>query len=265
MAFKKLFNKNKILCPYKIKAKLERACTPLCPATFCSWAETLALLKRPAAVGSSSERQKKVTREPEVLKLCLTLSMQSMLNKQNPTKNSGWLPGAASTSGKMAAAWRAALAVVARGPVRRGVTSLRAPKSHRRGGGRVWVVAAALAGGGTLVGFGRRWSGQEGSGGVLTVVRAQVSDSHGRRRLFPVPLRERQWGARRRVELRLLPPPLALPQEEGSLRGPVRRSSRRSGPVVGRWLAQERPCLESSQERVCQSLEDGGGFKSRRM
>ncbi|XP_053165515.1 calcium uptake protein 2, mitochondrial [Hemicordylus capensis] len=82
-----------------------------------------------------------------------------------------WESGALSVSGKMAAAWRTALAALARSPVRRGVSVLSPSRNQKRGVG-LRVAAAALVGGGTSVGCYRRWSRQKGTGGVMTVVLA---------------------------------------------------------------------------------------------
>uniref|UniRef100_A0A8D0C0V9 Mitochondrial calcium uptake 2 n=1 Tax=Salvator merianae TaxID=96440 RepID=A0A8D0C0V9_SALMN len=75
----------------------------------------------------------------------------------------------------MAAAWRAALAGVARGTWRRGVPVLSPVRTHKRGGSR-WLSTAALVGGSALAGCFRGWSGQEGTGGFVTVL-AQKEDN----------------------------------------------------------------------------------------
>nr|XP_060626925.1 calcium uptake protein 2, mitochondrial [Anolis sagrei ordinatus] len=81
------------------------------------------------------------------------------------------------TSGKMAAAGRAALAAVARGSAKRGAAGLSAARVRRHGAGP-WLAAAAassLIGGAALLDASfRRWRG--GPGGFLTVL-AQKEES----------------------------------------------------------------------------------------
>ncbi|XP_054829562.1 calcium uptake protein 2, mitochondrial [Eublepharis macularius] len=69
----------------------------------------------------------------------------------------------------MALVWRAALATVARGYLRGAAIAPRVSRGRKRGTG-LWVAVAAVAGGVTLAGSHKGWSGLPGAGGVLTVL-----------------------------------------------------------------------------------------------